>query len=49
MKWVTALLALSLVILLSSTTYGSKLEGMFSFFSDKQFSDSSFSCADLRI
>ena len=29
MKWVTALLALSLVFLLSSTIHGAKLEGKF--------------------
>ena len=46
MKWVTALLALSLVFLLSSTIHGAKLEGKFPFFSEKQFSDSSFSCAE---
>lgn len=37
MKWVTALLALSLVFLLSSTIHGAKLEGKFPFFLRNNF------------
>ena len=37
MKWVTALLALSLVFLLSSTIRGVKLEGKFPFFLRNNF------------
>lgn len=37
MKWVTALLALSLVFLLSSTIHSAKLEGKFPFFLRNNF------------